>query len=546
MITQSFQLVRNFSIVSLSTFILTTGLLAFFYRQQAVYDLVTLTEEKNVTLTKFFANTIWQKYGSFLSSTQTLSNEALAANPQIRQLNENVIVQLESLSVVKVKIYDLQGRTVFSTDFSQIGQDKSQTSGFLSAKSGQVISQLGHRDTFKALKNILEDRDLLSSYIPVHANGNKRDIVGVFELYSDVTPLVQKINQTQCQIILGSIAILASLYGTLFLFIQRADRLLKRQYQQLQESESSYRNQADELKRVLHQLQQTQTQILQNEKMSSLGQLVAGVAHEINNPVTFIHGNLHHIQKHTQDLLRLIQLYQKHYPHPVTEIQVEAEEIELEFIEEDLPKVLSSIEIGSKRISDIVVSLRNFSRMDEVGIKAINIHEGLDSTLMILQHRLKGSREKPEIQVIKDYGTIPPVQCYPGMLNQVFMNIMANAIDSLEEMIETKTNSEHHNLSCQITLRTSLIKDKWVQIAIADNGCGIPQEIQERIFEPFFTTKPVGKGTGMGTSISYQIVTEKHQGKLEYFSTLGRGTEVVISIPVRQSGVRSQELGFRS
>ncbi|WP_293141583.1 sensor histidine kinase [Okeania sp. SIO3I5] len=521
-------------------------MLAFFYRQQAVYDLVTLTEEKNVTLTKFFANTIWQKYGSFLSSTQTLSNEALAANPQIRQLNENVIVQLESLSVVKVKIYDLQGRTVFSTDFSQIGQDKSQTSGFLSAKSGQVISQLGHRDTFKALKNILEDRDLLSSYIPVHANGNKRDIVGVFELYSDVTPLVQKINQTQCQIILGSIAILASLYGTLFLFIQRADRLLKRQYQQLQESESSYRNQADELKRVLHQLQQTQTQILQNEKMSSLGQLVAGVAHEINNPVTFIHGNLHHIQKHTQDLLRLIQLYQKHYPHPVTEIQVEAEEIELEFIEEDLPKVLSSIEIGSKRISDIVVSLRNFSRMDEVGIKAINIHEGLDSTLMILQHRLKGSREKPEIQVIKDYGTIPPVQCYPGMLNQVFMNIMANAIDSLEEMIETKTNSEHHNLSCQITLRTSLIKDKWVQIAIADNGCGIPQEIQERIFEPFFTTKPVGKGTGMGTSISYQIVTEKHQGKLEYFSTLGRGTEVVISIPVRQSGVRSQELGFRS
>ncbi|MEG4320670.1 MULTISPECIES: ATP-binding protein [unclassified Microcoleus] len=288
-----------------------------------------------------------------------------------------------------------------------------------------------------------------------------------------------------------------------------------------------------DLKTALQELHRTQAQVIQSEKMSSLGQLVAGVAHEINNPVSFIHGNLTHVQEYTQNLLIFLQLYQQHYPNPVNEIQSEAEEIDLEFIQEDLPKMLSSMQLGTDRIRNIVLSLRNFSRTDEVDLKSVNIHEGLDSTLMILQHRLKARSERPEIHTIKNYANLPPVECYPGPLNQVFMNILSNAIDALEEKNARRNYQEIKDNPRQITIATSVIDAEWVEIAIADNGAGIPKEIQQRIFDPFFTTKPVGKGTGMGMSISYQIVTEKHGGKLECFSTVNEGTELAIKIPIR-------------
>ncbi|MBD2096447.1 HAMP domain-containing protein [Trichocoleus sp. FACHB-591] len=286
-----------------------------------------------------------------------------------------------------------------------------------------------------------------------------------------------------------------------------------------------------ELKEALGELQRTQAQVVQSEKMSSLGQLVAGLAHEINNPINFIHGNLVHVQEYTQDLLGFVQLYEQHYPQPVSEIQAEAEEIDLEFLQQDLPKMLASMKIGSDRIRQIVLSLRNFSRMDEAEIKPVNIHEGLDSTLMILQHRLKARPERPEIEVIKDYDQLPLVECYAGQLNQVFMNILVNAIDALEEHNHKRTYQEMQAHPSQITIRTTAINAQWVQVAIADNGKGMTQQTQQQIFNPFFTTKPVGKGTGMGMSISYQIITEKHGGKLECFSTLGKGTEFVIQIP---------------
>jgi len=262
MIKQSFQLVRNFSIVSCSSFILAITLLGVLYRQQVVHNLLTSTEKNNVILTQFLANTIWQEYKTFLSSNQTFSDEALAAHSKTRQINEIIIQKLESLSVLKVKIYDLQGRTVFSTNFSEIGQNKSKSSGFLLAKSGEVVSQLGHRDTFKVLNSTLEHRDLLSSYIPIYVNGNNKDIVGVFELYNDVTPLLQQINQTQKNLSLGSLAILTIVYVILFLFVKKADRLLKRQYQQLEVSEVSYRTQASELKEVLDKLEQAKLKLV--------------------------------------------------------------------------------------------------------------------------------------------------------------------------------------------------------------------------------------------------------------------------------------------
>ena len=486
---QRFQLLRNFSIVSLSTFVLATSLLAIFYRRQAVHDLVISTEENNITTTQIFSNMLWPKYGTFLSSTQPLSDEELVAHPTTRQLYEDTLQSLEDSQIAKVKIFDLQGRTVFSTDESQTGDDKSQSSGFLAARSGWVVSQLNHRDTFTALQTTLEDRNLLSSYIPIRDGEANAEIVGVFELYTDVTPLVERIEQTQQRIILGSLLILTTLYGLLYLFVKRADHLLEQQYQRVQASEERYRQQAGELEDALSELRQAQLRLIQNEKMSSLGNMVAGVAHEINNPVSFINGNLSHLREYGQNLLTVLGLYQHHYPNPKPEIQAVMDEIDLPFIQDDLPKILASMDVGSKRIREIVLALRIFSRLDEADIKSVDIHQGLDSTLMILQHRLQASPDRPAIQVIKDYATLRPVECYAGLLNQVFMNILVNAIDAIAEKTENYTAEQHLANPGRITLQTSVFEQEWVQITIADNGLGIPPEIQERIFEPFFTTK---------------------------------------------------------
>lgn len=296
----------------------------------------------------------------------------------------------------------------------------------------------------------------------------------------------------------------------------------------LQESEGQLRQQTLTVENTLRELQRTQTQLIQNEKMSSLGQLVAGVAHEINNPVNFIYGNLKHADEYTQDVLRLIRLYQQLYPQPAPELRAEAEAIDLDFLIEDLPKLLNSMKVGAERIQKIVASLRNFSRIDEAEKKAVNIHEGIDSTLMILQNRLKPKSGRRPLEVVKEYGHLPLIECYAGQLNQVFMNLLSNAIDAVEEAIAVKPAT----FAPQITIRTELVNCSQITIQIADNGCGIPLKVQPRIFDPFFTTKPIGKGTGMGLSISYQIVTKKHRGKLWCDSTPETGTRFVIEIPI--------------
>ncbi len=309
-------------------------------------------------------------------------------------------------------------------------------------------------------------------------------------------------------------------------------------YEATCKAEVEAKNKARLLGQAVYDLQQTQTQLIQSEKMSSLGQLVAGVAHEINNPVNFIYGNLSHAVIYTEQLLELLHVYQKKYPEANVEIDTISEEIDLEFISADLPKLMSSMTIGADRIRSIVVSLRNFSRLDEADMKPVDLHEGIENTLLILQHRIKPNIAFPGIEIIKKYGELPFVECYAGQMNQVFMNILSNAIDSLESRWGNEALVEvlekNYDFTPQIHLSTTISANKSsVVICIADNGMGMSEEVKKRIFDPFFTTKQVGKGTGLGLAISYQIIVEKHHGVLKCTSKPNKGTEFIIEIPLK-------------
>jgi|GEM_PF-3155282 len=295
----------------------------------------------------------------------------------------------------------------------------------------------------------------------------------------------------------------------------------------LQQNEARVRERVTRLKLVLQELKQTQSQLIQAEKMSSLGQLVAGVVHEVNNPVTFIHGNIAYVNQYADDLFKLLELYILHYPQPVQEIQDFTEAIDFDFLVEDFPKLLKSMDVGANRIFDIVQSLKTFTPLERTGRKTVDIHEGIENILMILHNRLKTAAAN--IKLVKNYGDLPPVECYAGQINQVFMNILTNAIDALEELRSASAKSEQQTPT--IRINTS-VQGENVVIRIADNGSGISPKLVSKIFDPFFTTKPVGKGSGLGLSISYQIVVEKHGGKLSCVSELGVGTEFIIEIPL--------------
>lgn len=312
----------------------------------------------------------------------------------------------------------------------------------------------------------------------------------------------------------------------------------------LRRQESRLRTQTAQLKQTLTQLKQAQAQLVQSEKMSSLGLMVAGIAHEINNPVSFIYGNITPAREYIQQLLILIQLYQQHYPIPTPEIQTYIEEIELNFLIEDVPDLLNSMKVGAERIRDLVLALRTFSRIDEATMKHANIHEGLESTLLILKHQLQEKPGRKSIEVIKKYGNLPSVQCYPGQLNQVFTNILANAIDALDSQSQNSEDQENliSTFSPRIEISTEIVdslqptkhNSKSVIIRIIDNGAGMTDRVKKRLFDPFFTTKPVGKGTGLGLSISYQIIVAEHGGQLQCLSSPGKGSEFIIQIPLQQ------------
>jgi signal transduction histidine kinase len=361
----------------------------------------------------------------------------------------------------------------------------------------------------------LEDDNLLprnETFVPISQG---EELWGLLVAYQNSQPRYWKEEETN---------LLAQVGVQLGIAIQQAELLEQSKLQ------------SSKLAKAFKELKQTQSQLIQGEKMAGLGQLVAGVAHEINNPVNFIFGNLTHLQEYTQELLKIVKLCKKHSAK-IPEIQAEIEDIDLDFIVEDLPKTIDSMHIGAERIRQIVLSLRNFSRTDEAEQKPTNIHEGLDSTLLILRHRLQNSGERPEIEIIKNYGDLPLVECYPAQLNQVFMNLIANSIDALEDKFTTikqkylESNTTAPLIPLNIWVRTKYLNGK-VSISIADNALGIPDEVRSHIFDPFFTTKEVGKGTGLGLAISYQIIVEKHHGQIQCSSKLGQGTEFLIEISV--------------
>ncbi|MEM6255921.1 MAG: ATP-binding protein [Cyanobacteria bacterium P01_D01_bin.156] len=281
------------------------------------------------------------------------------------------------------------------------------------------------------------------------------------------------------------------------------------------------------------QLKQVQVQLVQSEKMSSLGQMVAGVAHEISNPVNFIHGNLAPAKNYVQDLMTLIELYQKHYPQPIFEIQDYVDAIDLDFLQADLLSLLDSLKVGSNRIRDLVLSLRNFSRLDEAEKKLVNIHDGIDSTLVILGNRLKATADHPKIDVVRNYdAALPSVYCYPSQLNQVIMNLLANALDALDDQNLGRSFESIKDNPSVIEIVTQIVGENRIRVSITDNGPGMDRETLDKLFDPFFTTKPAGKGTGLGLAISHQIITEKHGGQLTCASAPGEGTTFKIELPL--------------
>ena len=530
----------------------------YLYYLLAAFDLftVSLSLSLNYQLMSIYTQSVAvnQDWAQRLQTYSELSQLAVAANAPGNDVFESGNVEAESQRLQQI-LNQFQGRL-------QAIKQELKTN----VEERQAQSLLQHLHAIEiAMADMEEEAKLVFSYLdqerPVLASQHMAIVDRRFRQVSrDFARLRQTVSHIQQQhfdeqvtaaqtlkkleITIASLIVLMVLsivvYGhKLSQKIEANNREKEESIEKLQAAKSELDCRSQVLETTLLELQQTQAQMVQSEKLSSLGQLVAGVAHEINNPINFIQGNLVHACAYTQEILELIQLYQQMEIPPDSEINDRIIAMDLDFLVEDLPRILDSMKVGSDRLTGIVKSLKNFSRVDDAEVKKADIHEGIDSTLMILGNRLKAKPERPAIQVIKEYGTLPKIECYPGQLNQVFMNLLSNAIDALEEYDSGRSLAEIKASPSQIRIQTEVLECDWISIRISDNGMGIDPKVVSQLFDPFFTTKPVGKGTGLGLSISHSIIVKKHQGTLDCQSVLGEGATFAIAIPLRQNQANS-------
>lgn len=573
--SQPFRLVRYFSIASLSAFAIATTVMGLDYRQRSVQELVQQGEQQNVTLTRSFANSVWGKFSPFLLDTRQLDDEALQKHPKIVELRQTVLEQMGDSSILKVKIYDLNGRTVFSTQSNQIGANKSRSKGFRTARDGNTLSQFNHRDTFSGMTGSLEDRKVLSSYIPIE---DKNQVVGVFELYNDVTPLVASIERTQLLVVLKSFAVFGVLYLFLLWLVSRAARIIDTQNKALQQAATDSQQQAQTLEQTISDLNRTQSQLVHQEKLAALGHLVAGIAHEINTPLGAIQASASNMDKALQEaLFEIPHLSQKLKPEQQllffkmvmrsqnSEQRLSSSEkralrktmmqdlkdwgiedarrvanllldmgitdnvqpflpliqhpdsdwiLKLAYNLTRLPASNRTILKAVERVAKIVFALKNYARQDHSGQQQLaQITEGIETVLELYHNELKHG-----VEVTRNYQAEPEVWCYPDELIQVWTNLIHNGLQAMGGKGSIVISVWQEDESC------------WVRFS--DSGCGIPTEVQAKIFDPFFTTKKAGEGSGLGLHISHQII-EKHQGQIQLESEPGR-TEFTIQLPLGQ------------